>query len=89
MSMVKRHAEAFEEMRQDLIQIALETGAVKWDDDDDERLRTQCNADAERHAYARATILVKRNRWDTDLPEMKEVMRDILDGARFPAGMQP
>jgi hypothetical protein len=82
MSMVKRDAEAFEEMRHDLIQIALETGAVKLDDDG-ETLRTQCNADAERHAYARATVLCKRNRWDTDLPEMREVMREILDGARF------
>jgi hypothetical protein len=53
MSMVKRHAEAFEEMRHDLIQIALESGAVKLDDDG-ETLLTQCNADAERRAYARA-----------------------------------
>jgi hypothetical protein len=83
MSMVKRQAEAFEEMRHDLIQIALKTGAIKLDDDDGETLLTQCNADAERHAYARATNLCKRHRWDTDLPEMREVMRDILDGARF------
>lgn len=83
MSMVKRQAEAFEDMRYDLIRIAIETGAVKLDDDDGETLITQCNADAERHAYARATILCKRGRWDITLPEVRDVMRDILDGARF------
>jgi hypothetical protein len=58
----KREAEAFEDMKHDLAQIAIETGAVRLDDEDGETLISQRSADGEHHAYARATILCKRGR---------------------------
>jgi hypothetical protein len=57
MGAAKREAEAFEEMKVDLAQIAIATGAVHLDEEDGETLLTQCNANAERHAYARLTNL--------------------------------
>jgi hypothetical protein len=53
---LKREAEAFEEMKVDLAQIAIATGAVHLDEEDGETLLTQCNANAERHAYARLPL---------------------------------
>jgi hypothetical protein len=83
MGAAKREAEAFEEMKVDLARIAIATGAVHLDKEDGETLLTQCNANAERHAYARLTNLCKRGRWTFSLPDVKDAMRDILDEARF------
>jgi hypothetical protein len=83
MGAAKREAEAFEDMKNDLAQIAIATGAVKLDDEDGETLITAYSADGERHAYARATILSKKGRWPFNLPDIRDAMRDILDEARF------
>ncbi len=45
----------FEDMTVDLAKIAIATGAVRLDEEDGETLLTRCNANAERHAYARLT----------------------------------
>jgi hypothetical protein len=77
-----REAEAFEDMRHDLVQIALDTGAIKLDAGDGETLLTQFNANAQRHAYALATIDCECGRWNSDIAEMKEIMRSVLEDAR-------
>jgi hypothetical protein len=84
MSMVTSEPEALEELRDDLTQIAIETGAMKLAPDDGETLLSQGDENAERHAYALATIDCNCGRWNADIPEMKEVMRSILEGAAKP-----
>jgi hypothetical protein len=81
MSAVKREFEAFENMKLDLEQIALKTGAIRTDDDGE--FVSNSSAQAENHAYAEATNIFKRGRWNATLPEIRDAMRDILDGVRF------
>jgi hypothetical protein len=82
MSAVQRHAEAAEEMRFDLMKIATETGAIKTDEEG-EHFVSCYRADAERHAYALATIRCKRHVWDANIREVDETLKDILDEARY------
>jgi hypothetical protein len=71
MGAAKREAVAFEDMKHDLTQIAIATGAIRLDDEDGETLITRCSADGERRAYARATILCKRGRWPFGRPSAR------------------
>jgi hypothetical protein len=82
MSAVQRHAEAAEEMRFDLMKIATETGAIKMDYES-EHFVSCYSANAENHAYALATIRCKRHVSDADIQEVRETLKDILDGARY------
>jgi len=83
MGMAKRQLEDFEELRHTLEQLAVNVGAVEYDGDVD-RFISKWSGDAESHAYARATILYRKGKLgrSADLPEIRELLRDILDGAR-------
>jgi hypothetical protein len=59
MGQVKREFERWEDLKSDVAQIAVATGALQYDDDSDEFIRVE-DQEAERHAYARATIRQKR-----------------------------
>ena len=82
MSAVERHAAAAEEMRYDLMKIATETGAIKMDEEG-EHFVSCYSADAEKHAYALATIRCKQHIWDADIEEVRETLKDVLDEARY------
>jgi len=85
MSMVKRHADAIEDLRHKLEQIACSAGAIEYDGEETDGFLSKWDADAERHAYAKATISFRRGRLGdvADWPEIRDMLRDILDGARF------
>lgn len=88
MGMAKRQMEEFEELRHRLEEVAVDTGAIQYDDETDAFV-SRWNGDAEKHAYARATILFrsgKLNLGDSELPEIRELLREILDGARLGTG---
>ena len=68
MGAAKREAEAFEDMTVDLAKIAIATGAVRLDEEDGETLLTRCNANAERHAYARLTYSLQARSLDLQPP---------------------
>ena len=82
MSAVQRHAEEAEETRFDLMKIATETGAVKMDEEDAHFVSCY-SANAEKHAYAIATIRCKRQVWDANIEEVREILKDVLDEARY------
>jgi hypothetical protein len=56
--------------------------AIEYDDEKDAFV-SNFDADAEGHAYAKLTIAHKKGAIPFDLKESKDLLRDILDGARF------
>jgi hypothetical protein len=70
----------WEDLKADVAGIAVGTGALKYDDDLDELVRTE-DAQAERHTYARATILKKRGLLTASRQEVTRAIKETLDKA--------
>jgi len=66
-------------LQADVTDIAIGTGAISYDPDLDELV---CTDNAERHAYARATIRQKRGLLDGTLQEVREALKLSLDESR-------
>jgi hypothetical protein len=81
MSAVERDLEAYEDMRRELTEIAIRTGAIKLDEDGE--LLTCSSGDAERHCYALATLRFKNGAWRCSIDEVRETLRSVLDEARW------
>ncbi|HEY0801396.1 MAG TPA: hypothetical protein VGD54_11170 [Steroidobacteraceae bacterium] len=81
MSAVERDLEAYEDMRRELTEIAISTGAIKLNEDGE--TLTCSNGDAERHSYALATGRFKKGAWRCSIEEVRETLRSILDEARW------
>lgn len=84
MDMAKRQREDFGQLRHRLEQLAIETGALRYDGDAD-KLVSRWNGDAESRTYAQATLLHRRCKLGecATSPEVRELLKDILDGTRF------
>ena len=81
MSQAKRDLERWEDLKSAVQDVAVSTGALTLDPETDESVCSEI-PDAERHAYARATILQKQGRLDGTLPEVREAIEETLDEAR-------
>ncbi len=79
MSQVKRDWERWEDLKADVAAVAVGTGALQYAESD-ELVRTE-DTSAERHTYARATILQKRGRLNGSLQEVREAIKQTLDEA--------
>lgn len=73
-------AEARDDMRRALTEIAISTGALRLGDDGESIAST--NTKAKRHAYALAAFRYKRGAWRCSVEEMRETLHSILAGAR-------
>jgi hypothetical protein len=80
MGQAKREFERWEDLKLDVAQIAVGTGALQYDDELDEFVRIE-DSGAERHAYARATNWQKRGRLNGSLQEIREAIKETLDEA--------
>ncbi|MDA9410590.1 hypothetical protein XH80_28725 [Bradyrhizobium sp. CCBAU 45384] len=69
-------------MRRALTSIAIETGAIRIGEDG-ETLASCFKGEAERHAYAKATLLSLRGRWPCPIEDVRETLRSVLDEARW------
>jgi hypothetical protein len=74
----KREYERWEDLKSDVAGVAISTGALQLDEETDELVRVE-DPSAERHAYARATILQKRGRLNGSLAEVREAIKEALD----------
>ncbi len=80
MGQAKRELERWEDLKADVTRIGLSTGALDNDDDTGEVVRVEDPA-AERHTYARATILQKRGALRGSLQEVRDAIKATLDEA--------
>lgn len=84
MGAAKRDWERYEDLKNDVAKIAFDTGALRYDDEGD--VVCAFDANSERHAYARATVLCRSGRLCGTLDEIKELMKESLDSVRFGRG---
>jgi hypothetical protein len=80
MGMAKREWERWEDLTAKARIIAEEVGAISIDSDTDEA-EYNYDVEADRHAYARATILWKAGKLDGTRKEVVEAVKDALDNS--------
>jgi hypothetical protein len=80
MGQAKRESGRWEDLMDDVAAIGVRTGALRYDDDLDEFVRTE-DSQAERHTYASATNRQKRGLLNGSLQEVREAIKETLDDA--------
>ncbi|WOH52419.1 hypothetical protein [Bradyrhizobium sp. sBnM-33] len=82
MSQAKRELDAWNNLRLRIENLACEVEAIEYDGDRDAYVSKE-DTDAERHAYARLTRMHRLGLIDFPLDEVKDLLEDVLDGARM------
>lgn len=80
MGQAKNEGLRWRDLKAHVADIAVGTGALKYDDDLDELVRTE-DTQAERHTYARATILQRRGLLTASRQEVTRAIKETLDKA--------